>query len=219
MDNEDAVQTPTEPTVETESAPVEEKTATPQSEVEAPVESNQPEEKVSESVPYDRFHEVNSKAKRLEEENAWLKSQATPPVEPMANVPQLDPDSEAGVRAVARQEWDEMERQKFVNKHDAELNNNPILAGTIRELIARENKVGRLADRETVYAQAKKMLDENIKPVVKSAQTEGFKEGQQKAIEKTQTGAVGSTSYKEPETDDSELSASDYAKKHNIPRV
>lgn len=217
MENEDAVTQPAEQTAQTESAPVETNgTATPQESADTTVE---PENKVSESVPYDRFKEVNSKAKTLEEENAWLKSQMNPqPVEPMANVPQLDPDSEVAVRATARQEWDEMERQKFVSKHNAELTNDPILAGTIRELIARENKAGRMADREQVYEQAKKMLDEKIKPVATKAQTEGFKEGQEKAVQKTQAGAVGNPGYKEPEQDDSQLSAAELAKKYDIPR-
>ena len=219
MENEDAVITPAEQTVETESAPVENQDANIQPEEESPVESNQPETKVSESVPYDRFHSVNSEKARLAEENAWLKSQMSTTPAPLENTPYLDPESEAGVRAVARQEWDEMERQKFISKHKAELDNNLPLAGTVRELIARENAMGKMADRESILEQAKKILGETIKPAVKVAQSEGFKEGQQKAIEKGQTGAVGSTSYKEPVLDDSALSASEFANKYKVSRI
>lgn len=219
MDEKDAVTQPAEQTVVTESAPVENQDANIQSEeTEAPVESNQPDAKVSESVPYDRFHEVNSKARLLEEENQWLRSQVTQPAQ-TTETPQLDPESEAGVRAVARQEWDEMQRQSFVNKHQAELNSNPILAGTVRELIARENAVGRIADRESILTQAKAMLEETMKPVVKKVQTEAFNEGQSKAVEKSQAGAVGSTSYKELEIDDKQLSSAELAKKYNVPRI
>jgi hypothetical protein len=219
MENEDAVTQPAEQTAPIESAPIENEAADTQpTEEESQVEGNQPEKQVSESVPYDRFHEVNTKAKTLAEENAWLRSQMAAP-DPMTNTPQLDPESEAGVRAVARQEWDEIQRQSFLNKHGAELSKDPILAGTVRELIARENAQGRMADRESVLAQAKEMLDKSIKPVVKEAQTTAFREGQEKAILKGQTGAVGSTSYKEPSLDDSQLSAEEMRKKFNVPRI
>jgi len=218
MDEKDAVTQPAEQPVETESAPVEEKDTTPQpQEVETPVESNQPEKKESESVPYERFHEVNSKAKQLEEENAWLKSQVAPPAP--SNVPQLDPEVEPAVRMAARMEWDEMERQKFVAKHKEELDSNLALAGTIREIMARENAAGRMADRETVYLQAKKVLEQQINPAVKEAKTEGFKEAQEKAVLKTQAGAVGDTNYKAVEADDKDLTAEEMRKKYNIPRI
>ena len=217
MDNQEAVKKDAEQTATTESAPEEKKDVVSQpTEAEAPVESNQPDAKVSESVPYDRFHSVNSEKARLAEENAWLRSQNTPTE---VDSPGLDPESEKAVRATARKEWDEMQRQLFVDKHKAELSNDPILAGTVRELIARENAQGRLADRESVLEQAKKMLDETRKPVAKEAQAKGFQEGQQKAILKNQSGAPGSTSYKEPQLDDSSLSAEELRKKFNVPRV
>ena len=73
MDNEDAVTTPAEQTVETESAPVENQDANIQSEeTETPVESNQPEEEISGSVQK-RFHSYSNKVKSLTEENEWLR--------------------------------------------------------------------------------------------------------------------------------------------------
>ena len=219
MENKEAVEEKVEETTPVESAPTEENTVDPQpaEEVEAPVESTQPANKVSDSVPYDRFQEVNSKAKSLEEENAYLKSQQQAPAATSEAVPELDPDAERGVRSVARQEWDEMERRKFVQKHKSELDSNLPLAGTVRELIARENAAGRLADRDSIMTQAKKILKET--PVVKEAQTAGFEEGQKKAVLKNQTGAVGSTNFKEPEVDDSALSTEEFRKKYNVPRI
>lgn len=219
MDNQDAVNQPAEQTVETESAPVENQDNNTQSEeTESPVESNQPDNVIDKSVPYNRFHEVNSEKQRLAEENAFLRSQVAPPA-PMADVPQLDPDSEAGVRAVARQEWDEMNRQNFINKYGNELKTNKPLDTIVRGLISQNSGPGRVIDREGILADAKKMLEETMKPAVKVAQTEGFKEGQDKAVLKGQTGAVGSTSYKEPVLDDKQLSASELAKKYNVPRI
>jgi hypothetical protein len=220
MDNQDAVNQPAEQTVETESAPVENQDDNTQPiETESPVESNQPEDNViDKSVPYNRFHEVNSEKQRLAEENAFLRSQVAPPA-PVADVPQLDPDSEAGVRAVARQEWDEMNRQSFINKYGNELKTNKPLDTLVKGLIVENSGVGRIIDREGILNQAKSMLENQMKPVIKQAQTEGFKEGQDKAVLKGQTGAVGSTSYKEPAVDDSALSTEELRKKYNIPRI
>ena len=220
MDNQDAVTTPAEQTVETESAPVEQQDTTTQSEeTETPVESNQPVDKGSESVPYDRFHEVNSEKQRLAEENQFLRSQMSTPTVPEMEVPQLDPESEAGVRAVARKEWDEMNRQSFINKYGNELKANKPLDTLVKGLIVENSGPGRVIDREGLMNQAKEILENQMKPVVKQAQTEGFKEGQEKAILKGQTGAVGSTSYKEPVLDDKELSAEELRKKYNVPRI
>jgi hypothetical protein len=93
MDNQDAVTTPAEQPVVTESAPVRQQDDNTQpEETGTPVESNQPENNViDKSVPYDRFHEVNSEKQRLAEENEWLRSQVAPPA-PAADIVPLDPD-------------------------------------------------------------------------------------------------------------------------------
>jgi hypothetical protein len=220
MDNtQDAVTTPAEQTVETESAPVEQQDTNTQSEeTETPVESNQPVDEVSEkNVPYNRFHEVNSEKQRLAEENAFLRSQVAPPVQEDEAV--FDTATEAGVRATARKEWDEMNRQSFINKYGKELQANKPLDTLVKGLIVENSGIGRVIDREGLLNQAKEILAQQIKPVVKQAQSEGFKEGQEKAILKGQTGAVGSTSYKEPAVDDSALSAEEFRKKFNVPRI
>lgn len=171
------------------------------------------------------YIEAQSKMTQLAQEKSILEkmtervservSERVAPVEEAS----FEPETEQAVRAAARKEWDEMERQKFLAKHGEELKENPVLAGTVRELIARENNAGRFADRESVLQQAKEMLEKQIKPVVKEAQTQGFKEAQQKAQLKNQAGAVGNTNYKEPVLDDSSLSAEELRKKFNVPRI
>lgn len=169
------------------------------------------------------YIEAQSKMTQLAQEKSFYEKLSERvdrvPAQAPADEPSLDPESEQAVRAAARREWDEMERQKFISKHGEELNENPILAGTVRELIARENNAGRFADRESVLQQAKEMLEKQTKPVVKEAQAQGFKEAQQKAQLKNQAGAVGNTNYKEPVLDDSSLSAEELRKKFNVPRI
>jgi hypothetical protein len=63
------------------------------------------------------------------------------------------------------------------------------------------------------------MLESRLKPAVKEATQDGFQEGQKIAQQKEQTSGVGNTNYKAPQLDDSALSAAEYAKKYNIPRI
>lgn len=164
------------------------------------------------------YIESQRKMTQTAQEKAFLEKMLEKESRPIEE-PSLDPDSEQAVRAAARKEWDEMERQKFLAKHGEELDNNPILAGTVRELITRENRAGRYADRESVLQQAKDMLEKQVKPVVKEAQEKGFKEALEKANLKNQSGAVGNTNYKEPALDDSSLTAEELRKKFNVPRI
>jgi hypothetical protein len=215
MNNEqDAVTTPVESTIETESAPVENETTDAQP---TPVEGNLPEKKVSESVPYDRFSEVNSEKQRLAEENAWLRSQQVQA--PIEQPPTLDEESARAVDYMVEKKIEERRTREFIAKHGAELQKDPILDGTVQVLMARERKAGRLFDHETVLSQAKEMLESRLKPAVKEATQDGFQEGQKVAQQKEQTSGVGNTNYKAPQLDDSALSAAEYAKKYNIPRI
>ena len=221
--NQEAASQPAEETAPAESAPVEEKTDDSLPQKEAEVESSQPEKKVSESVPYDRFSEVNSEKKRLAEENAWLRSQVAPAQTASApEIPSLDPESDVAVRAAARDEfsrqWEARKEQEFVSRHP-ELNEDKVLAGTTSTLIREANRQGRHLDQEVALTQAKKLLEEKIKPVQKEANQEGFKEGQDVARKKEQLGEVGSSNYREPEVDDNDLSAAEFRKKHNIPII
>jgi hypothetical protein len=215
---QDAVTTPAEPTVETESAPVEQETTDAQpSQEESPVEGNLPEKKVSESVPYDRFSEVNSEKQRLAEENAWLRSQQVQA--PVEQTPELDPDSARAVNRMVEQKIEERRIREFIAKHGAELQKDPILDGTVQALMARERQAGRLFDHETVLSQAKEMLENRLKPAVKEASQTSFQEGQKIAQQKEQTSGVGNTNYKAPALDDKELSSVEFAKKHGYPII
>jgi hypothetical protein len=219
MNNEqDAVTTPVEQTIETASAPVETETPDSQTSQEvSPVEGNLPETKVSNSVPYDRFSEVNSEKQRLAEENAWLRSQQVQA--PVEQTPELDPDSARAVNIMVEQKIEERRTREFIAKHGTELQKDPILDGTVQALMARERQAGRLFDHETVLSQAKEMLEARLKPAVKEATQTGFQEGQQIAQQKEQTSGVGNTNYKAPALDDSQLSSEEYKKKYNIPVI
>jgi hypothetical protein len=213
MDNQDAVTTPAEQPVETESAPVETQTDDAQP---TPVEGNLPEKKVSESVPYDRFSEVNSEKQRLAEENAWLRSQQ---VQAPVETPELDPDSARAVNIMVEQKIEERRTREFIAKHGAELKQDRMLDYLVRGRMDEKRRAGILFDHETELSEAKELLEARLKPAVKEATQTGFQEGQQIAQQKEQTSGVGNTNYKAPALDDSQLSSEEYKKKYNIPVI
>jgi len=220
---QDAVTQPAEQTAPAESAPAEKKDTdsqpTEKSEGQPADASIEPEKKVSESVPYDRFSEVNAEKQRLAEENAYLKSQMAPAPAVGADIPDLDPDSARAVDFRVRAAITQDRTNQFISKHGEELTKDPILAGTVGQLINREAGAGKSVDHESLLQEAKKMLEERIKPVVTEAKKEAFAEGTNIAKQKEQLGEMGSSNYREPEVDDKDLSAAELAKKYNIPRV
>ena len=220
MDEQEAV-TPVETTTETESAPVEENTNEPQ---EAPVvESNDTEEQVSKSVPYERFKEVNDKLKDLEDKVAPLFNQAQPQYQPeQEEVPELDPDAAKAVDyrvdQRARQMIEANETAKFNAKHGKDFEKDPLLQAAFMVEVNKVMSAGQYVDREAALESAKAQLDARLKPAQDKAKQEGVKEGQDIAKTKQQLGAVGE-SGKVPEVSEDDLSPAEFAKLHNIPRA
>ncbi len=137
--------------------------------------------------------------------------QATAPYD---NAPQLDPES---AQAVDRIVDDRIERKKatdFAHKHKDELK-DPILAGTVQRLLVNANQKGEYIDQEEAFTQAKKMLDERVKPQMKEAQSKGVEQGEDIAKKKGQLGAVGETGAR-PEVNPDDLDANEFAKHHGL---
>lgn len=217
MEGQDAVNTTPEQTDGTESAPVEQETADAS---QAPVdESNQPK-KVSESVPYERFKEVNGRLKELEDIVA--KSQA--PTNPSTserlenNMPELDPDSARAVEAIVEQRIEAYRAAEFARKHADELK-DPILYSRVAGIIRESNAKNQAIDQEEALSQAKKEIEARLAPQVKDAKSEGFTEGQEIAQQKQKLGAVGDVNKVSPKVDPSQLSAKEYAEYFGLPRA
>jgi hypothetical protein len=215
MDEQEAV-TQVEPTTDTESAPVE-TTSEPSVETPASV-STEPE--TSSSVPYERFKEINDKYRDLEEQVSRIQAQQAPT--PQYQAPSADPDTDSYVDARAEQKakviYERNEEARFDSKHAKEFDKDKLLrAAYILEVQDLMSK-GRYVDRETALEQAKEVVEGRAKPIVAAAKQEGLKEGQDIAKTKQQLGAIGETG-KQPELDDSKLSADEFAKKYNIPRA
>ena len=222
MEEQKAVETLAEQPVETESAPVEEQSTepsieTPQTPADASIEPEQ-EEKVSRTVPYERFKEINDKYKTLEEMVAPIiqAQNAQPQQSAMSNeIPQLDDDSTQAVRALINKEWENKKAEEFVRKHMDDLK-DPVLTGTIQRVIAEANAKNEYIDQEDALAQAKKLLDERIKPQVQKAQTEGVEEGQEVARKKQQAGAIGDNSQGKTKVEPDKLSAKEFAEYYGL---
>lgn len=217
-EQQDAVTQPAEQPAPVESAPTENKEADTQP---TPADASiEPENKVSESVPYPRFQEVNSKAKQLEEENAWLRSQMAPAqtVSAQEEPADLDSASDLAVRIRARQEFENIKAMEFESKHP-ELKEDRVLAATVKDLIAEARANRQYLDQEVALSRAQNMLAEKTKPIVKEAQTQGFEEGKNIAKQKEQLGQVGNSNYKAPEVSDEQMPAAEFAKKHQLPRI
>jgi len=203
-----------ETTTQPESAPVEQTTDAP---VEAPVvESNDTEEKISKVIPYDRFHEVNSKAKQLEEENAYLKAMMERQPQVPGDSP-FDEDTAKALDAYVEQKLESKKAADFARRHADELT-DPLLSGAVQRLIADANHKGQYVDHEEALNTAKKMLEERIKPQIEQAKNQGIEEGQEVAKKKEQAGAIGQPAKNEP-IDESRMSAAEMAKYYNIPRA
>jgi len=220
MEEQDAVTKPAEETVESESAPDKESPAGDDKPTDASKEpsadtSVEPK-KVSGSVPYDRFAEVNTKAKTLEEENAWLKSQMAPPQsEPTGDkAPELDPESAQAVDLRVERKLEERLAKEWEQKHADDLKNR-LIASRVRDIIAEGNARREYVDRDNALIQAKKELEEQTMPKVKQAKEESFKEGEELSKQKQVYSAVGENKAS-PKVDPEKLSAEEYAKYHGL---
>jgi len=166
------------------------------------------------------YTESQSKLTQLAQENATLRqiSQQVPEEAIAPEIPQLDPDSAAAVKAMLRQELQlELEARKsveFAQEHADKLK-DPLLSARTRAIIAESNAVNQYIDPKVALIQAEKELDARIKPIVKEAQAEGMKEGEELTRNKGQLGAVGE-SGKQPDVDPDKLSAKEYAKYHGL---
>lgn len=227
MEGQEVVnQTPAEQTVVTDSTPVEETVAAGDSEQAVETSENTPvgedtgSDKVSKAVPYDRFKEVNDEVRALKEQLAQMQQ----PVQPVASEPmaEFDPDVTNAVKRLAAQEAQEILAQQrvaeFKAKHAAELEKDPLLRAAVEAEMREQAATGNLIMPEKAYESATKILNERLNRQAEQAKKEGVVEGQDIAKTKQQLGAVGETG-KVPEVSEQDLSPSDYAKLHNIPRV
>jgi len=169
------------------------------------------EEEVKGPVPYERVQELSKKNRELRDRNEFLEGQAEEQPEPlkppMSNeIPQLDPDSEAAVNVA----WEKRKAAEFAQKHEKELK-DPVLAGTTLQIIRRANAEGKVIDQEAALSQAKKILDERVKPQANQAKQEGVEEGKEVTRKKEQAQAIGDTK-EHPEIDENKLNAEEWAK-------
>jgi hypothetical protein len=168
-----------------------------------------------------RYKEVQSFATKTAQENAELRrilEEQQREAEQPTDVPELDPTVVPALDKFFEQKYQARRQaekaQEFVARHREELV-DPILDGQVRREIALQ---GNQVDYESALQKAKQNLDARFKTQIQEAQKAGIKEGQQVARNKELAGAVGDTQTRVV-TDDSQLSADDFAKKHNIPRV
>lgn len=210
MESQDnAVENQVESTTSIDSAPIETETpSTPNEPADALVE---PEKKVSDVVPRDRLNEVIAERNQLRQ---MLESQPVPP-QPQYDAPQLDPEAATAVEAIVERKYEAKRAEDFARKYATELS-DPIIRATVVDIIQNENRAGRRIDQEDALNQAKKLLDERLKPVVQDATKQAFNEGQNLGIAKLQNGAIGETNQVAPVMDDDSLSSEEYARKYNL---
>lgn len=224
MKEEDVNQTPAETTVETAPSAVEATDASSEGqETEKIAEETSADTlvepaKVSESVPYDRFAEVNTKAKQLAEENETLKSylQQQAPAVPETPGVEFDSDTKSAIQAEINQGIVNHKIAEFKTKHGDELGKDEILSIAVEREMRRQSSQGLTIDPNLAYDNAKVSLSKLVQPQVEQAKEEGVKEGQDIAKTKQQLGAVGESGKQEDVSDDG-LSASELKKKYNIP--
>lgn len=224
MNNEeqDAVNTEVETTTAEESATTENESTDSETEDTQSTSADtsvEPEKKVSENVPYERFSKVNQEKKELEEVLKRVIGQGqNAPSQQMANdIPQLDPESREAVRHTIREEWEQQKAADFQRKHAQDLS-DPLIAATTAHLIREANARGDYVDQEEALNRAKDMISERATPKIKEASEQGLREGQELAKKKLENTAIGTTTSASPKLDDSKLSADELRRKYNIPR-
>lgn len=226
MDEQAAVNEPVEITTPMESAPVEtemdmnpesESIDTQQSPADASVE---PEKRVSKEVPYERFQEVNSRLNdpdyiaRKAIELGIIPGAPAPYQQPeLADVPSLDPESAAAVDYLVEHKLEQQRAREFARRNAEDLK-NPFIRDRVAGIIREANAKGQRADQEEALRVAKSEFETVVKP----AQAQAVAEGQDLAKKKLEAAAVGTTATPSVKTDDSQLSAAEFAAKHGIPR-
>jgi len=214
MDQE-TVENPVEQTIETESVPVEQETT--EIDVEAPASETTSTSKVSETVPYDRFREVNEeKARAIAEAQELRELIAASKVEP-EEVADLDQASRNAVRKEALGLLAEQKMSEFLGKNRANLDKSPLLDAAFRREMALQQAQGKMINPETAYENAERIVNDEISARASIARTEGLEEGKDVAKTKQQLGAVGETG-KQPEFDLNSLSSTEMEKHLNLPR-
>jgi len=208
----------------TKDKPVDDQLQEPSKEeqVETPVEEIfQPEKKVNEPVPYERFREVNEERKNLRDQLEELQIPSSPPSD-LPDLPQLEPDSDLAVRAAAREEFNrEYSRIKAAEfeQRNADDLKDPLLASLTANLLFEERQKGNpYPDPDRALQNAKKMLEERLKPQIKKAELEGFKKGEDLTQKKGELGPVGEQGPR-PKINLENLPAEEYAKKLNLPHT
>lgn len=223
MEQEDVNQV-AEQTVATESSPVTETAPAVEQPAEAqtaPAEESLGTEKtVSEHVPYDRFAEVNAKAKALEERNAYLEAmQQQAQAQPVqSDIPELDEQSAMAVDHIVNKRLEERLSAEFERKNKDVLSDR--LVKTAFEAVVREKMEKRVPyiDRDEALKEAQELIDSRLKKQQVQAKESGVEEGQKLAEQKQQLAPVGETGKFEEKSDD-QLSAAEFAKKYGIPRT
>ena len=221
QEQQDAVNEMVETTTPTESAPVEMESTDSQTEdtQSTPADASiEPEKKVSETVPYERFSKVNQEKKELEDLLRKVVGQGHPaPSQQPTDIPQLDPESELAVRHTIQREMEAQKLADFKRKNAKELS-DPFLAAAVNHVVKEANKNGEYKDWNDALADAKQMLDARLTPQVKQASEEGVQEGQELARKKLENAAIGTTTTAAPKLDDSQLTSEQLKQKYNIPR-
>jgi CTP synthase (UTP-ammonia lyase) len=219
------VNTPAEPTVVTESSPVEETTTVEEKATDTQItpadESVVPEKKVSETVPYERFSEVNAELKELRERSAYLEAMQQEKAQaqaPAIEVPDLDEASAMAVDRIVNQRLEERVSADFERKHKEDLSDRLVKTAYMAVVQEKMDKKVPYIDREESLREAKELIDSRLKKETIQAKETGVEEGQKIAEQKQQSVAVGEAGAI-PKTDPEELSAVEFAKLNNIPRA
>ncbi len=220
MEQED-VNVAAEQTVQVEASPTEEPTLVDEQPIDVPatpVSESTDTGKVSPTVPYDRFAEVNSKLKEKEERLAYLEAmqQEKAWVPPTTDIPELDEQSAMAVDHIVNKRLEERIESDFQRKHREDLSDR--LVKTAYDAVIRDKMASRVPyiDRDDALREAKDLIDSRLRRDSAQAKNEGVEEGQKLAQQKQQLGAVGETG-KAPEVSDDNLSSAELAKKYNLP--
>jgi len=171
------------------------------------------------------YQELEQKTTRTAQENAEMKRMLgqiqSPPIEQSQ---QLDPevvpalDSWYQERRAREKQQEELEKARAFRERHADELKDPVLDGTVIRLMSESRANNVYLDQEEALAQAKKLLDERVKPRIKEAQSEGMRTGAEFAQKKAQMGTIGDTpSNQKVDTDD--LTADEFAKHFNLPRA
>ena len=172
------------------------------------------------------YQELEKKLTEVSQAKAEPEEQAPemvtePQVAPVADNPAFDEPTQKALD----QHFDQMyavrrEQEKateFLQTHQDELK-DPVLAGTVERLLGDANRSKKYLAYEDALLQAKSLLDERIKPKIDQAKGEGLEQGQNIVRKKIEAGTIGEAATP-PSNDDSVLTAAEFAKKYNIPKV